>query len=102
MNPAASIMSSAIIYYLVFELMIVKNTIGSSCHEERARQLKRIEVTRVIVYVIFFGFYASTTFWVFVMSRKDDVYYAAHINEVRIILYLRALAKILIDGYLIT
>ena len=102
MNPAASIMSYAIIYYLVFEMMIVKNTIGSNCHKERAKQMKRIEVTRVIVYVIFFGFYASTTFWVFVMSRKDDKYYAAHINEVRIILYLRAVAKIFIDGYLIT
>ena len=37
MNPAASIMSSAIIYYLVFEMMIVKNTIGSDCHKERTK-----------------------------------------------------------------
>ena len=69
MNPAASIMSYAIVYYLVFEMMIVKNTIASNCHKERANRQKRIEVTRVIVYVLFFGFYASTTFWVFVMSR---------------------------------
>ena len=69
MNPGASIMSYAIMYYLVFEMMMVKNTIGSNCHKVRAKTQKRIEVTRVIVYALFFGFYASTTFWVFVMSR---------------------------------
>ena len=72
MNPAASMISYAIMYYLVFEMMFVKNTIASNCHEERSSAQRRIKATRVFVIALFFVIYASTTFWVYVLSRGDE------------------------------
>jgi len=35
LNPIASILSYALLYYFVFELMFITNTVKSNTHEER-------------------------------------------------------------------
>ena len=102
LSPSASLLSYALLYFFVFEMMFITNTVKSNTHSEREINQRIIQRNRIIVFGFHFILYAPMTFAVFILYREEIQYYTQNIMMFRIILIFRAILKLVLDGYIIT
>ncbi len=75
LSPIASIISYALLYYFVFEMMYVVSTIKSTSPIERANRNKRIRTFKAVLFVIYFIVYTPSTLIGNIMYVENPQYY---------------------------
>ncbi len=75
LSPIASIISYALLYYFVFEMMYVVSTIKSTSPIERSNRNKRIRTIKAVLFIIYFIVYTPSTLFGNIMYVENPQYY---------------------------
>lgn len=92
--------SWGLLYFMVFEMMYIRATLESESHQESSIRKHRINRQRATLFGIYLTVYAPMSIFVFIGLKDYADFYKRNILFCRILLIIRALIRILIDGWM--
>lgn len=99
--PIASIISYALLYYFVFEMMYIVSTIKSMSHIDNRERNRRIKISKIILFAFYLGIYTPSTLIGHIMQKENPKFYFANITFFTANQILRSVIKIPMDLYMI-
>lgn len=94
--------SWGLLYYMVFEMMYIRATLESESHQESTTRKHRIHRQRITLFGIYLTVYAPMSIFVFIGLKDYADFYKRNILFCRILLIIRALLRLVIDGWMFT
>jgi hypothetical protein len=99
--PIASIISYALLYYFVFEMMYMVSTIKSMTHVDRMTRNRRIKIIKIVLFSLYIGIYIPCTLIGHIMYKENPQYYYGQITLFRVNQGLRIVIKLPMDLFMI-
>ena len=99
--PLASIISYALLYYFVFEMMFMVSTIKSMTHVDRMKRDRRIKNTEITLFSLYIGVYVPCTLIGHSLYNSNPQFYFDNLTLFRINQGVRSAVKLPLDSYMI-